>query len=323
MASRYGEADLSKLRRVSIEKRGGLVSVEDFVQPGEATPDVEDILSVIPELFAGKDFRRAVRALADAHAAGRTVLVMFGAHVVKCGLSRLLIDLMERRVVTALATNGAGAIHDYEIALWGRTSEDVAANLSDGTFGLCRETADGMNDCATQAQRDGIGMGESLGRDLVARECPHLDASILGRAHELGVPVTVHVGIGTDIIHQHDSADGAAIGDASLRDFRILAGVLGSIDGGVVVNIGSAVILPEVFLKALAVARNLGGTGGPFTAVNLDMNEPYRAMANVLCRPTAEHGMAIALRGRHEFLLPLLWGALRGALEGAGARDNG
>jgi hypothetical protein len=319
MTSRYPEADLTKLRRVSIEERGGLIRVEDFVRPGEQTPDFRNILGVIPDLFAGSDLRRAVAAIADAHAGGGTVLVMFGAHVVKCGLSRLLIDLMERRVVTAVSTNGAGAIHDFEIALWGMTSEDVAANLSDGTFGLCRETADEMNECADRARREELGLGEALGRELAARGAPHLDASILGRAYELDVPVTVHVGIGTDIVHQHASADGAAIGDASLRDFRILAGVLGSIEGGVAVNIGSAVILPEVFLKALAVARNLGGGSGPFTAVNLDMNEPYRAVANVLCRPTAEHGMAIALRGRHEFLLPLLWGALRGATEGPGA----
>jgi hypothetical protein len=316
MASRQSEADLSRLSRLSIEERGGLVSVDDFVRPGESVPDVDGIVNIIPRLFAGEDFRLAVEALARAHAEGRAVLVMYGAHLIKCGLSRLLIDLMERRVVTAVATNGAGAIHDFEIALWGRTSENVAARLSDGTFGMCRETADEMNACTLRGHRDGLGLGESIGRHVSESGAPHIDASVLGRAYELGTPATVHVGIGTDIIHQHESADGAAIGDTSLRDFRILAEVVRRMAGGVVVNIGSAVILPEVFLKALAVARNLGGGHGPLTAVNLDMNEPYRAMTNVVCRPTAEDGMGIALRGRHELLLPLLWAAVRRAVLG-------
>jgi hypothetical protein len=316
MTSRHGEVDLSRLSRVSIAERGGLVSVDDFVRPGDSVPDIDGIMRVVPRLFAGGDFRRASEALAGAHAEGRTVLVMYGAHVIKCGLSRLLIDLIERGVVTAVATNGAGAIHDFEIALWGKTSEDVAARLPDGTFGMSRETADEMNASTSSGCRDGLGLGESLGRFLSESQAPHIDASLLGRAYELGVPATVHVGIGTDIVHQHASADGASIGDTSLRDFRILADVVRRMDGGVVLNIGSAVILPEVFLKALSVARNLGGATGGLTAINLDMNEPYRALTNVVARPTAEDGMGIALRGRHELLLPLLWAAVRAALSG-------
>ncbi|MBN2564886.1 MAG: hypothetical protein JXB46_04165, partial [Candidatus Eisenbacteria bacterium] len=216
MSPRHREADLSRLRRVSIVERGGLVSVDDFVRPGADAPDVEELLKVVPDLFAGSDFRQAVDVLAKAHLSGKVVLVMYGAHVVKCGLSRLLIDLMERGVATAVATNGAGAIHDFEIATWGKTSEDVAARLNDGTFGLCQETADGMNRSAERGQRERLGLGESLGRDLVEGAAPHLDASILGRAYELGIPATVHVAMGTDIVHQHASADGAAIGDTSL-----------------------------------------------------------------------------------------------------------
>lgn len=324
MPSRHREADLSALQRVTIEERGGVIGVERFVRPVEPVPDVEGLLSVVPDLFAGSDLKLAADALATAASGGKTVLAMFGAHVVKCGLSRLLIDLMERGAVTALATNGAGAIHDFEIGMWGRTSEDVAVNLERGTFGLCSDTGDAMNESVSGGSKDGLGFGESVGRALVEAKAPNLDASILGRAYELGVPATVHVALGTDIVHEHPSADGAAIGDTSLRDFRILAEVVRGLDGGVVVNIGSAVILPEVFLKAVAVARNLGGLSGAFTAIGLDMNEPYRAMLNVVGRPTAEHGMGIALRGRHELLVPLLWAAVAGRLQaGGGAGDTG
>ncbi len=301
---------------MSIEERGGLIEVGSFVAPDERAPDVSGLLKVVPDLFAGTDFRQAVRALGSAAREGSTVIVMFGAHVVKCGLSRLLIDLMQRGVVTAVATNGAGAIHDFEIAMWGKTSENVARHLADGTFGMCSDTADAMNEAASRGAREGEGLGESLGRTLAERPAPNLDASILGSAYGLGIPATVHVALGTDIVHQHASADGAAIGDTSLRDFRILSEVIGGLDEGVVVNIGSAVILPEVFLKALSIARNLGAATGAFTAIGLDMNEPYRAMLNVVGRPTAEHGMGIALRGRHEILLPLLWASIRAELEG-------
>jgi hypothetical protein len=316
MPSRHREADLSRLRRVSIEERGGLIEVGRFVTPDERAPDVSSLLRVVPDLFAGTDFKRAVGALASAAREGRSVVVMFGAHVVKCGLSRLLIDLMQRGVVTAIATNGAGAIHDFEIAMWGRTSESVARHLAEGTFGMCSDTADAMNEATSRGAKEREGLGESLGRALSERPAPNLDASILGSAYGLGIPATVHVALGTDIVHQHASADGAAIGDTSLRDFRIFSEVVGGLDGGVIVNIGSAVILPEVFLKAFSVARNLGAVTGAFTAIGLDMNEPYRAMLNVVARPTAEHGMGIALRGRHEILLPLLWACVRAELDG-------
>jgi hypothetical protein len=309
MPSRFREVSLSEIKRVSIEDRGGTIHLDDFVRPRDPGPEIDRFLELVPNLFGGRDFREAVGALARAARDDRTIVVMFGAHVVKCGLSRLVIDLMERGAVSALATNGAGAIHDYEIAMWGVTSEDVGAGLGDGSFGMCAETADGMNGAAVEGAAIGLGLGESLGRALVEGGAPHADASILARAHELGIPVTVHVAVGTDIVHEHASADGAAIGKTSLTDFRILAEVVRHLEGGAVVNIGSAVILPEVFLKALAIARNLGGARS-FTAVSMDMNEPYRAMVNVVSRPTAEAGLGLALRGRHEVLLPLLWAAL-------------
>jgi hypothetical protein len=314
MSSRYREANLSGLRRVSMEERGGVIDVAGFVRPSDSAHDAAKLLDVIPDLFAGSDLRTATDAWVRAAREGRTVLVMFGAHVIKCGLSRLLIDLMEREAITAVATNGAGAIHDFEIAKWGVTSENVAKRLEDGTFGMCADTADELNGMVAEGAARGEGFGECVGRGLVESSAPNLDASVLGRAYQLGIPATVHVALGTDIVHQHASAEGAAIGDTSLRDFRILADVVGGLGGGIVVNVGSAVVLPEVFLKTLSVARNLGGVEG-FTAVSLDMNEPYRAMVNVVCRPTAEHGMGIALRGRHEFLVPLVWACVRRGLE--------
>lgn len=314
MASRYPQVDLSGVRRVSIEERGGTVSVNDLVTPYDPGDEVDALFRVVPDVFAGGDLKRAVAAVVEASKAGKSVLLMYGAHFIKCGLARLLIDLMERRVVTAVATNGAGAIHDFELASWGVTSEDVAAHLADGTFGMCGETADALNGAAVTGRDEGLGLGESVGRALVEAHAPHIDASVLGRAAELGVPATVHVAMGTDIVHEHASADGAAIGETSLTDFRILASVVGGLDDGVILNVGSAVILPEVFLKALAVGRNLGTVEGSFTAVGMDMNEPYRATLNVLRRPTAQRGMGIAIRGRHELLFPLFWAGVRRGL---------
>lgn len=317
MASRFPEADLTRLARVSIHDRGGLVSVEEFVEPYDPGEEIDRFLAVIPDLLAGTDLRSAVAAIAESAAAERPVIVMFGAHLVKCGLSRLLIDLMERGVVTAVATNGAGAIHDFEIAMWGVTSEDVADGIEDGRFGMCRETADHMNAAAAEAAERRIGLGEGLGESLAKSGARNLDASILGRAHDLGIPATVHVAMGTDIVHQHPSADGAAIGATTLRDFRILAEVVGGLEGGCVVNVGSAVVLPEVFLKCLAVARNLGRKARGFTAISMDMDAPYRALRNVVERPTSQSGTGVAIRGRHELLFPLLWaGVVRSLPEG-------
>ncbi|MBD3368549.1 MAG: hypothetical protein GF405_10345 [Candidatus Eisenbacteria bacterium] len=318
MTSRYSEIDLSGIRTVSIKERGGLVRVESFVSAAEPDESFDRIVDSFPDILAGADFRAAVDAVARVAEARGTVVLMFGAHVIKCGLSRLVIDLIERGIVSAVATNGAGAIHDAEIAMWGMTSEDVAANLANGTFGTCRETAEFLNGAADEAAEEEAGFGETVGRRIAEREAPHRDASIFGRAWELGVPATVHVALGTDIVHEHASAHGAAIGDASLRDFRILADVVSRVDGGAVINVGSAVILPEVFLKALAVGRNLGRIEGSFTALSLDMNEPYRTTMNVVRRPTAQSGMGFALRGRHEMLLPLFRAALLRALATGG-----
>jgi len=305
MPARHPRAEVERLKRLSIEERGGIVRIGDFVTPEDPGSAFDRLMGLVPDILAGHDFRTAISAVAGAARDGRGVLVMFGAHLIKCGLSRLLIDLMERGVVTAVATSGAGAIHDFEIAKWGMTSEDVATRIVDGSFGMCEETADLLNAAATAGHREDLGLGESVGRAV--SDAPHVDASVLGAAFRLGVPATVHVGIGTDIIHQHASADGAALGATSLTDFRILAEVVRRQSGGCVVNIGSAVVLPEVFLKALSVARNLGVDAQALTTISMDMNAPYRVAANVIARPTSESGMGIALRGRHELLFPLFW----------------
>ncbi len=314
MPSRYPEVDPNGLTRTSIAERGGLVNVDSFVRPEMPDDGFDRLTAMIPDLFGGSDFHEAWRSVVAAKSGGRGVLVMFGAHFIKCGLSRLLIDLMERGVVTAVAMNGAGAIHDYEIAKFGVTSEDVAARLPDGSFGMCAETADGLNGAVSAGHAEELGFGESVGRELV--EATHADVSILAAAYRLGLPATVHVGVGTDIIHQHASADGAAIGATSLKDMRIMSHALAAVDDGVVMNVGSAVILPEVFLKALSMARNLGIAAGRFTAISMDMNEPYRALTNVVRRPTAQEGTGLALRGRHELLFPLFWSAVVRGLRG-------
>ena len=243
---------------------------------------------------------------------------MLGGHIVKTGLAPVLIELMRRRVITHVAMNGSAAIHDFEIARFGGTSEDVAAGLRDGTFGMAEETGREMNDAFVNGQRAGQGMGEALGATLEAATLAHPDLSILLAARQLGVPATVHAALGAEIIHQHPAASGAAIGDTSHRDFRRLAGALPDLDdGGVVLNLGSAVIMPEVFLKALTIARNLGG-GKPqgFVSCDLDMLRHYRPRMNVVQRPTLDSGKGYEITGHHEIMVPLLAWAVIERLDG-------
>jgi len=238
----------------------------------------------------------------------RAVVVMLGGHVVKTGVAPLLIDLMERRVITHLAMNGSGAIHDYEIARFGATSEDVARGLLDGTFGMAEETGRGMNDAFTEGMRNGWGMGESVARSLEKLPLAHPEMSLLLAAQRLRIPCTVHAALGAEIIHQHPAASGAAIGDTSHRDFRRLAAALPELhEGGVVLNLGSAVVMPEVFLKALTIARNLHGPRPiNFTTCDMDMLRHYRPRVNVVIRPTAGGGRGYEITGHHEIMVPLL-----------------
>jgi hypothetical protein len=312
---------------VPIGRRPNKVRAEEFARPPErpatdatssAGPSFSAFIDSLPDILVARDFRRVVNGIVAAHRANRAVVFMLGGHVVKTGLTPLLIDLMERRVITHIAANGSAAIHDYEMARFGATSEDVAAGLRDGTFGMAEETGRGMNEAITAGHTNRYGMGEALGRALEQQPgLAHPELSMLLAGRRLGVPVTVHAAIGAEIIHQHPAADGAAIGDTSHRDFRRLAAALDGLDGGgVVVNTGSAVIMPEVFLKALTIARNLhNGRPTGFLTCDLDMQRHYRPRVNVVERPTQNGGAGYEITGHHEIMLPLLAWAVADALD--------
>jgi hypothetical protein len=268
-------------------------------------------LEGLPRVLAAADLLKLVDRITDAIERKRGFVVLYGGHVVKCGLTPVLADLAERGWITALATNGAGSIHDVELALVGRTSEDVEKGLADGTFGMAEETGRLINEWVTAGVADGLGYGESLARGLDRLAPPHVERSLIRRADRAGVPITVHVAVGTDITHQHPACDAAAVGAASHTDFRILAEAVRALhDGGVVLNLGSAVVLPEVFLKALTVARNLHPPVEGFTAADFDMIRHYRPTQNVVRRPTRSGGEGLTFTGHHELMIPLLAAAL-------------
>jgi hypothetical protein len=300
------------VRTVPIARRPNKVRAEEFASPPGDDRSFSAFLGALPDVLAARDFLSLARDIAGA-AGRRGVVVMVGGHIVKTGLAPILIDFMRRRIITHLAMNGAAAIHDYEIGRWGGTSEDVQSGLRDGTFGMAEETGREMNEAFIRGQSEHWGMGESLARALDGKDLAHPELSLLKSADQLGVPLTVHAAIGAEIIHQHPAASGAAIGDTSHRDFRRLAGSLPSVhDGGVVLNLGSAVILPEVFLKALTIARNLNdGKPTGFTAADLDMLRHYRPHVNVVQRPTVEGGKGYEITGHHELMVPMLaWSVL-------------
>lgn len=305
--------DSSKIRSRSIQGRATKVSVEQFGKVYQKDSGLSGWIQSLPKILAGSGFRRVVEALVSARSLKRPIIWGLGAHVIKCGLNPVLIDLMERGFVTALALNGAGAIHDFEIALAGSTSEDVESELETGDFGMSRETAEWMNEAIAQGVGRGNGLGEAIGSylDENSNRFPFVNLSLLAAAFQRKVPVTLHVAIGTDTIHIHPSADGSLLGKGSLQDFRLLTAVVRDLnDGGVYLNCGSAVILPEVFLKAVSLVRNLGSPLGKFTTVNLDFLQHYRPHHNVVKRPTRGSGQGIELTGHHELMIPLLAAAL-------------
>lgn len=309
----YREADVTKLRTVPIAQRSNKVDPTLLARTPAGDRSFAAFWRALPDVLASRDLRFVVDRLVAA-AGQRGVLVMLGGHVIKTGLGPLLIELLRRRVITHVAMNGSAAIHDFELAAYGGTSEDVAAGLADGTFGMAEETGRDMNAALAAGARDGRGAGEALARSLQSRAAlPGKDVSVLVACAAQSVPVTVHAAIGADIIHQHPTADGAALGATTFRDFKRLAGALPDLDGGgVVLNLGSAVIMPEVFLKALTIARNLhDGRPREFTACDCDMQRHYRPRVNVVERPTQTGGRGIQLTGHHEILLPLLcWAVL-------------
>jgi hypothetical protein len=302
--------DLSNIRTIRLDTRKCKVSLEDFARTAKKHASFRDFYGSLPDVLAAKDFKAVVDGIVAAKKRNRMVIMMMGAHVIKCGLSPLIIDLMRRGVVKAVALNGAGIIHDTEVALIGRTSEDVGEGIVDGSFGMAEETASFINSAINHGFRNGLGIGEALGQRIAKSGCRHKGSSILAEGYRLGVPVTVHVAVGTDIIHQHPSAVGMAIGEGSLLDFKNFIYSVSKLDGGVAVNIGSAVILPEVFLKAVTVARNLAKKPKSFTTANFDMISQYRPYQNVVSRPTAGGGKGYNITGHHEIMVPLLYRAI-------------
>lgn len=313
--SRYPEADLGRLTVVHTADRPTRVSVADFARPLDPAAAAA-VLAALPDQLAARSLREVVARIVRAHRAGRPVVAMLGGHVIKTGVSPCLLALLERGVLTHLAMNGAAAIHDVEIARDGRTSEDVEAGLKAGRFGMVDETGDFMNAALAAGRARAEGLGECWGRALEEAAAPHREHSLLARAYRRGVPATVHVAIGTDTIHHHPRCDGAALGETTLRDFRILAATLAGAREAVVLNLGSAVLMPEVFLKALTVAKNLGADISGLTTANFDQLQHYRPAVNVVERPSrASGGRGFSLTGHHEILLPLLAGAVLAGLD--------
>jgi hypothetical protein len=307
----YEEFDLSDVRTYPLKSRKNKARVEDFARPSAPDVSVRAFVDSLPNVLAAADFKAVVRALATARASDAGIVWGLGAHVIKTGLGPVLIDLMEQGFVSAIATNGAAIIHDFEIALVGATSEDVDESLGPGRFGMAEETGRLLNGAIADGVASGLGLGQAVTGFLAKKEPQHARSSVLTAAARLGVPVTVHVAIGTDILHMHPAASGAAFGEGSLRDFRYFVSNVARLERGVYLNCGSAVILPEVFLKAVALARNRGIALAELTTVNLDFLRSYRPQTNVVARPTAGTGRGYSLVGHHEIMIPLLAAAVK------------
>jgi hypothetical protein len=306
----YEEFDSSGVKTYPLASRKSKAHISDFARPYASGSGLAGWLASLPALLAAADFRAVVQAIGDAKRGDRAIVWGIGAHVIKTGLSPVIIDLMERGFVSAIATNGAGIIHDFEIAVAGATSEDVEQALGPGQFGMAEETATFLNTAIADGAREGLGLGQAVGRYLAEKRPPFERYSMAATASRLAIPLTAHVAIGTDIVHMHPLASGAAFGDASLRDFRYFTSVVARLEGGVYLNCGSAVILPEVFLKAVALVRNQGCSLDGLTTVNLDFLRHYRPLTNVVVRPTAGIGRGYAITGHHEIMIPLLAAAL-------------
>lgn len=298
------------LKTYSLHDRYSKVTVEHFGTPLQEGSSLRSFMSSLPDQLLGHDFPELVHRLAKAHLAGRPIVMGMGAHVIKVGLNPVLIDLMERSIITGLAMNGACIVHDAEIAMAGSTSEEVGDVLGDGAFGAAKETGEVLNGAISLGAREDIGMGQAVGEYLLSKDFPHNDKSLLATAAKLGIPVTVHVAMGTDIIHIHPSASGADIGKTSHHDFRLFCSEVADLQGGAYLNVGSAVLLPEVFLKALTLVRNLGHRVDDFTTANFDFMKHYRTLTNVVNRPTATGGRGYNIIGHHELMIPLLAASL-------------
>jgi len=303
--------DLKRVRTYSLASRKSQVTVKEFGRPHVPGAALKTFLDSLPRILGADVLRRLAGEILRARDRGKPVLWGIGAHVLKVGLSPVLIDLMEKGLVTGLAMNGAGIVHDFELAVAGHTSEDVEGGLGSGDFGMARETGEEVNRAIVEGDRDGLGLGAAVGRYLETRKPKHLDVSLLAAARRFGLPATVHVAVGTDIVHMHPACDPAALGRATHLDFRTFAAQVARLGGGgVYLNVGSAVLLPEVFLKAVTLARNLGHDVADFATANLDFIQSYRPSTNVVHRPTLGVGRGYSLTGHHEILVPLLAAAL-------------
>jgi hypothetical protein len=311
--------DLNGLKTYELESRPSKVFYEDLGRPLDAGATMGEWLSCLPNQLAGTALRRVRDHLCAARAEGRTVVAALGGHVIKTGCGPYLVDWVRKGVIRAIALNGAAAIHDLELAVAGKTSEDVGASLLEGRFGMARETADAFAIAARAGAENELGLGAALGKHLDGLGCRHADASLLLAAHRAGIPCTVHVALGTDVVHMHPHVCGAALGEASLLDFRHLCQVVSTMAHGVWLNLGSAVMLPEVLLKAVSVVRNFGHSLEGLVTVNVDKESRYRSTVNVLTRPAAE---GIELTGHHEILLPLLHAAVACKLAAQGRPEN-
>lgn len=305
---KYRPIDLAAVNTYPLAERKNKVSIKrHFGSPVRSGMTVKELLSSLPDQLGAHDLLGIMDAIVAARSKGKPVIMAMGAHVIKCGLQPVLKSLMDAGVISAVALNGAGSIHDFEISLIGESSEDVGAVLHHGTFGMAEETGRDINLALKAGAAKGMGYGEAVGRWIIEKNHPYRDYSLLAACVERDIPVTVHVAVGTDIIHQHPEADGAVIGESSFTDFRLLTSVVAGLgDGGVYLNIGSAVLLPEVFLKALSIAQNLGNNIDNFTTANFDMQQHYRPLQNVVKRPTSSKGRGYTITGHHEIMLPLL-----------------
>jgi hypothetical protein len=311
MTFSYDEFDLAGVRTYALGSRKSKVSAADLARPVAPGATLSGFLASLPNILAGADFRAVVAAIVAAKRAGRGIVWGVGAHVVKTGMGPLLVDLMERGFVSAIATNGAAIIHDFEMALTGATSEDVDEALGPGRFGMAEETGTMLNQAINEGVAKGLGLGQAVSQFVHARNPEFGRSSLLASAGRLGIPFTVHVAIGTDIIHMHPAASGEMLGAGSLRDFRYFVGNVARLEQGVYLNCGSAVVLPEVFLKAVAIARNRGVPLTGLTTVDIDFQRQYRPLTNVVNRPTAGGaGKGYSFVGHHEVMIPLLAAAL-------------
>ena len=306
MSQSFKPIDLSQLQTYSLSERKSTVSSDDFAKIWIKGYCISDFLDNLPNILAGNHINAVISSIVSAFEKKKTIVFAMGAHVIKVGLSPIVIDLMERGIVTAIALNGACIIHDLEIAMTGKTSEDVAASIGNGSFGMAHETCSFLCEAIKKAGEKSTGLGYAVGQSIIENKLSLMDKSILAAGFRLGIPVTVHVAIGTDIIHMHPEFDPEETGGATHRDFRTFASVISTIESGVYMNIGSAVILPEIFLKAVTLVRNLGYNIEDFTTVNMDFIRQYRPMTNVVNRPTAKGGQGFNLVGHHEIMLPLI-----------------